>query len=72
MQIEQNGLITSESGGHQLTFAEKRHRYSLDGKWIGSVTGALRSGFPEGEALGGWKIGQGAEYAIHEYSKADH
>lgn len=69
MQVEKDGLISSKSGNDVLTFAEKSHRYKLNGKPIRSVTGIGKGGYPESHFLTGWKIGQGAEYAIKEYGK---
>lgn len=69
MQIEKDGLISSKWGNNVLTFNEKSHRYRLNGKAIGSVTGIGKKGYPESPLLIGWKIGQGAEYAIKEYGK---
>lgn len=69
MQVKEGNLLVSESGGHRLTFDEKLHRYSLDGKRVKSTTGTIKAGYPEGKALTGWKIGQGAEYAISNFKK---
>lgn len=60
-------LITSTSKGHVLTYNDASHRYKLDEKHIGSVTGILRNGYPESHFLTGWKVGQGAEFAINTY-----
>jgi len=69
MQIEKDGLISSKRGNDVLTFSEKSHRYKLNGKPIRSVTGIGKGGYPESHFLTGWKIGQGAEFAIKEYAK---
>lgn len=69
MQTEKNGIITSLNGDNVLTYKDSSHRYSLNKKPIRSVTGIGKQGYPESHILTGWKIGQGAEYAIKEYAK---
>lgn len=69
MQREENGLVISESDGHVLTYNDKSHRYKLDDRPCGGVTGNLKKGYPESHFLTGWKISQGSRFAIDEYTK---
>lgn len=62
-------LQVAESNGHKLTFNEKSHRYSLDGKPISGVTTANKQGYPESHILIGWKIGEGAKFAIKKINE---
>lgn len=57
---------TSKDGLHDVHFDEEAHLYELDGKPVPGVTTFIKAGWPESPYLTGWKIGEGAKYAIQE------
>jgi hypothetical protein len=53
-----------------LTFDDVKHRYTLDGESAPGVTTFIKGGFPEGEQLASWKVGQGSQFMAGWFKEA--